>query len=102
MIGTKPLTRKALLKLLKQNKTKISYSAHVPKKKTGPFHALAIRLLANDIIGFEVTDTSKLGTNKLTADHIRVTLPNVKDLDRLMLTAYVIENSFKYFICVDV
>ena len=60
MTQTKQLTPKALLKLLKQNKTNIFHSAHVPKKKTGQFHALAIQLLAKDIIGFEVTDTSKL------------------------------------------
>ena len=101
MTGTKPLTPKALLKLLKQNKTKIFYSIHVPKKKTRQFHALGIQLLAKDIIGFDVTDTSKVATNKLTADHIGITLPNAKDSDGLMLPAYMIENSYKYLTCVE-
>jgi len=101
MTQTKPLTPKALLKLLKQNKTTIFHSAHVPNKKTGQFHALAIQLLAKGIIGLEVTDTSKLGTNKLTADHLGITLPNVMDSDGLMLPAYMIKNSYKYLTCVE-
>jgi len=101
MMGTKQLTPKAMLKLLKQNKTNIFHSAHVPKKKTGQFHALAIQLLAKDIIGFEVTDTSKVATNKLTADHIGITLSNAKDSDGRMLPAYMIENSYKYLTCVE-
>ena len=101
MTQTKQITPKVLLKLLKQNKSTIFHSAHVPKKKTGQFHALAIQLLANDIIEIEVTDISKLGTNKLTADHIGITLPNAKDSDGLMLPAYMIEESYKYLTCVE-
>jgi len=98
--GTKHITPQVLLKLLKQNKTTIFYSDHVPKKKTGQFHALAIQLLAKGIIGLDIPDNNKAGTNKLTGEHIRITLPNAVDSDGLVLPAYMVQNSYKNLSCV--
>ena len=99
--GSKHITPQVLLKLLKQNKTTIFHPDHVPKKKTGQFHALLIQLLAKGIIGFDIPDSNKVGTNKLTGEHIRITLPNAVDSDGLVLPAYMVQNSYKHLSCVQ-
>ena len=48
--GSKHITPQVLLKLLKQNKTTIFHPDHVPKKKTGQFHALAIQAPDNVVV----------------------------------------------------
>ena len=99
--GSKHITPQVLLKLLKQNKTAIFHSDHVPKKKTGQFHALAIQLLAKGIIGLDIPDNNKVGTNKLTGEHIRITLPNAVDSDGLVLPAYMVQTSYENLSCVQ-
>jgi len=74
--GDTKVTPESFMKILKTNRTTIYHSDHVPKGLAGPFHALAIQLLANGIIGLKVHDVTKVGTNKLTAEHVAITLLN--------------------------
>jgi len=82
------------MKILKTNKTTIFHWDHVPKGLTGPFHALALQLLANGVIGLKVHDITKVGTNKLTTEHVSITLPNGTDDEGFELPAYMIDQSY--------
>ncbi len=41
----------------------------------GPVHGLALQLYALGIIGIDVADTTKIGTERLDTSHLRITLP---------------------------
>ena len=53
---------------------------YVPKTKPmGPFHGLALQLLAKGIVALEVEDKSKLGTKKIVQNDLILTLPEGVD-----------------------
>jgi len=89
------------MKLLKTNKTTIFHSDHVPKLRTGPFHALALQLMANGIIDLKIQDVTKIGTDKLTAEHVTIILPNGKYDDGFELPAYMMNQSYNNMTIVE-
>ena len=60
-----------------------------------------MQLLAKGIIGLDIPDNNKVGTNKLTGEHVRITLLNAVDSDGLVLPAYMVQNSYKNLSCVQ-
>jgi len=67
---------------------------HMPKTTMGQYHALALQLVAKGVIGLDVTETSKIGTNKLTINHIGINLPNAYDGDGIILPAYMLDHVY--------
>ena len=92
--SSNPLTPAAFMKLMKENKTSIFHADHIPKTNTGQYHALALQLVANDIIQLEMINNSKIGTNKISNDDFHITLPNTKCTDGIMLPAYMVSSSY--------
>jgi len=99
--GDTKVTTKIFMKLLKTNKTTIFHADHVPRVRTGQFHALALQLLANGIIDLKIQDVTKIGTDKLTAEHVTIILPNGKDDDGLELPAYMMNQSYNNMTIVE-
>ena len=73
----------------------------MPKLRTGPFHALALQLLANGIIDLKIQDVTKIGTDELTAEHVTIILPNGKDDDGFELPAYMMNQSYNNMTIVE-
>ena len=82
---------KSFIKTIKQYKEYIFHEEHIPKKKTGPIHALVLQLLAAGIISVGISDVSKIGTDKLNASHVVITLPNAMDEDGIAMPAHMID-----------
>ena len=61
--SSQPLIPAAFMELMKENKTSIFHADHIPKTNTAQYHALALQLVANDIIQLEMINNSKIGTN---------------------------------------
>ena len=99
--SSNPLTPAAFMKLLKSNKTNIFHADHIPKTNTGQYHALALQLVANDIIQLEMINNSKIGTNKISNDDFHITLPNTKCTDGIMLPAYMVSSSYNCMTTVE-
>ena len=83
---------KSFIKSIKENKTFIFHENHVPNKQMGPIHALVLQLLAKGIISVGVSDVSKIGSDKLNATHIVITLPNAIDSEGITMPAHMIED----------
>ena len=92
--GRSNVTPKALIKMLKSNKQLIFHEDHIPKTTIGQYHALALQLVAKGVIGLDVTETSKIGTNKLTTDHIGLIFLNASDGDEIILPAYMLDHMY--------
>ena len=58
------------------------------------YHALALQLIAKGVIGLTVTETAKIGTNKISTDNIAITLPNATDGDGIILPAYMLDQVY--------
>ena len=50
----------------------------MPRKDAGQINAVCLQLIAAGIVSLKVTDTSKIGTEKITAKDIVVICPNDK------------------------
>ena len=57
----------------------------------GPIHVLVLQLLAKGIISVGVSDVSKIGSDKLNATHIVITLPNTADSEGVTMPAHMID-----------
>ena len=65
----------------------------------GPIHALALQLVAKGIIGIEVSDRTKIGTDKLKNDHFVISLPNGVDANGAFVPAYTIATKYDSLNC---
>ena len=79
------------MKMLKANKQSIFHTDNLPKTNMGQYHALALQLVAKGVIALDVTETSKIGTNKLSTDHIGIILPNASNGDGIILSAQMLD-----------
>ena len=60
----------------------------------GPIHALVLQLVAKEIIGIEVLDHTKIGSDKLLNDQFVVYLPNATDATGAIVPAYTIASKY--------
>ena len=79
---------KDVIKSIKERKETFFQSGHVPHKKMGPIHTLVLQLLVKGILGLGVSDMTKIGTKKMSAQHVTQTLPNSADEDGDTFPAY--------------
>ena len=79
---------------MKQDMGLIFHVDDVPKKKMGPIHALALQLITKGIIGLAVTDHANIGTDKLCAKHLVVTIPMAKQ-GSITLPAFMFDSSWE-------
>ena len=89
---SKPNVR-AFMKILKDNKGDLFHVDDIPKHFMVPLHAFALQLFAKEIIGFRISDTTKIGTKDLKLDHVLINLPMVT-VDGEFTPAYVINDSY--------
>eukprot|EP00986_Skeletonema_menzelii_P013052 scaffold7400_cov122-Skeletonema_menzelii.AAC.1 len=68
-------TPSKFIQALKKEKNNIFHKEEIPSRHMGPIHGLALQLYARDIIGIEVADTTKIGTEHINKKHLRITLP---------------------------
>ena len=92
--GRSNVTPKALIKMLKSNKHLIFHKDHVPNTTMSQYHALALQLIAKGVIGLNVTENSKIGTNKISTDNIGIMLLNGTDRDGIILPAYMLDQVY--------
>ena len=84
---------KDFMKTLKAKKDNLFHADDVPKHFMGPLHALALQLFAKEIIGFRISDTTKIGTNDLKVEHVLINLPMASVAGEVM-PAYVVNDSY--------
>ena len=80
--------------MLKSNKHLIFHENHIPKTTMGQYHALVLQLIAKGVIGLDVSETSKIGTNKLSTDNIGIILPNASNGDGIILPVYMLDHVY--------
>jgi hypothetical protein len=83
-----PLRYKAFINAIKTKKDVIFHPDDVPHKLMGPIHALALQMLAKGIIELYVSDTTKIGTDKISDSHVLIRIPNAKDEHGTILSAH--------------
>lgn len=91
--SSKAPTCAEVIKVLKSGKEKIFHADNVPSRNTGPIHGLVLQLLAKRIIGLTVSDTTKVGTDKLMKRHLIARLLNSDD-DGMSMPSYLMDNAF--------
>ena len=69
----------SFLKTLKGARQKLCHKDDVPKgKEMGQVHAVCLQMIAKGIISLNVTDRTKVGTDKIEKKHLAVTCPRAK------------------------
>ena len=89
--GIQPLYNE-FIKLLKNNKQDIFHEDDVPGQFMGPIHALALQLYAKGIIRLAVSDSTKVGTDKLNNKHIVVLMASGIDEDGFSMPALFLDS----------
>ncbi|KAL7529160.1 hypothetical protein ACHAXR_002820 [Thalassiosira sp. AJA248-18] len=80
VVSPKPQPKyKSFIQSIKAKKDEIFHPDDVPHKLMGPIHALALQMLAIGIIELHVSDTTKIGTDKLSDSHVLIRVPNATD-----------------------
>ena len=67
-----------LVKVLKKYKSGIFHNKDVPGKHAGKIHAVCLQLIVAGIISLKMTDTSKIGTEKIGRNDLAAFCPNDK------------------------
>ena len=62
----------------------------------GLIHALALQLIAKNIIALMVTDCTKIGTDKLRQENLVVTIPMAK-LGHITLPVFMFDSGWEGF-----
>eukprot|EP00804_Cyclotella_cryptica_P004679 CCRYP_018232-RA/>CCRYP_018232-RA protein AED:0.18 eAED:-0.09 QI:0/0/0/1/0/0/2/0/252 len=71
LIGKVSVTPGELKKAIKAARSKVFVE---PSKQMGPIHAVMLQLLANDIVKLGISDTSKVGKDKLSTKDVALVL----------------------------
>ena len=79
---------------MKQDTALIFHIDDVPKKKMGPIHALALKLITKGVISLSVTNGTKIGTDKLCANHLLVTILMAKQ-GSITLPAFIFNSRWE-------
>ena len=80
-VVNKDLAIRDFVKVLKKHKSGMFHKEDVPgKDAAGQIHAVCLQLIAAGIVSLKVTDTSKIGTEKITAKDIVVICLNDKKI----------------------
>ena len=79
-VVNKDLAIRDFVKVLKKHKSGIFHNKDVPGNDAGQIHAVSLQLIAAGIDSLKVTDTSKIGTEKIAAKDIVVICPNDKNI----------------------